>query len=102
MKIVKKIGIVSIICLICSTLNVSAAGSASISASANYVEEGNRVTFYINLKNVAAWDLTGQGYGATSGCSLGDQGVGDSGTGSNVNKTLSMSMAGNGNCSDCC
>ena len=45
MKIVKKIGIVSIICLICSTLNVSAAGSASISASANYVEEGNRVTF---------------------------------------------------------
>ena len=90
MKIVKKIGIVSIICLICSTLNVSAAGSASISASANYVEEGNRVTFYINLKNVAAWDLTGQGYGATSGCSLGDQGVGDSGTGSNVNKTLSV------------
>lgn len=90
MKIVKKIGIISIIYLALNTLNVSAAGSASISASANYVEEGNRVTFYINLKNVAAWDLTGQGYGATSGCSLGDKGVGDSGTGANINKTLSV------------
>ena len=90
MKIAKKIGIITIIYLALNTLNVSAAGSASISASANYVEEGSKVTFYINLKNVAAWDLTGQGYGATSGCSLGDQGVGDSGTGANINKTLSV------------
>lgn len=90
MKIAKKIGIITIIYVALNTLNVSAAGSASISASANYVEEGSKVTFYINLKNVAAWDLTGQGYGATSGCSLGDQGVGDSGTGANINKTLSV------------
>ena len=90
MKIAKKIGIITIIYLALNTLNVSAAGSASISASANYVEEGSKVTFYISLKNVAAWDLTGQGYGATSGCSLGDQGVGDSGTGANINKTLSV------------
>lgn len=86
-----KIGLTIIITsLALNLVSVSAAGSVSVSASANYVEEGNRVTFYINLKNVAAWDLTGTGYGATSGCSLGDQGVGDSRTGANVNKTLTV------------
>ena len=86
-----KIGITIIITSLAMNLvNVNAAGSVSVSASANYVEEGNKVTFYINLKNVAAWDLTGAGYGATSGCSLGDQGVGDSGTGANINKTLTV------------
>ena len=86
-----KIGLtIAITSLAINLVNVNAAGSVSVSASANYVEEGNRVTFYINLKNVAAWDLTGTGYGATSGCSLGDQGVGDSGTGANVNKTLTV------------
>ena len=86
-----KIGLTIIITsLALNLVSVSAAGSVSVSASANYVEEGNRVTFYINLKNVAAWDLTGTGYGATSSCSLGDQGVGDSGTGANVNKTLTV------------
>ena len=55
MKIAKKIGIITIIYLALNTLNVSAAGSASISASANYVEEGSKVTFYISLKNVAGF-----------------------------------------------
>ena len=86
-----KIGLTALIAsLTINVINVNAAGSVSVSASANYVEEGNRITFYINLKNVAAWDLTGSGYGATSGCSLGDQGVGDSGTGTNINKTLTV------------
>ena len=70
-------------------LNVHAA-SVSVTSSANYVEAGSRVTFYVNMKGVGAWSLQGNGYGATSNCSLGDNGVGDSGTGTNINKTLSV------------
>ena len=46
-----KIGLTIIITSLALNLApVNAAGSVSVSASANYVEEGNRVTFYINLK----------------------------------------------------
>ncbi len=65
-----------------------AAGSVSISASSNYVTTGSSVTFYVYVNNAAAWSLSGYGIGATSGCSLGDNGVGDSGTGNNVSKTI--------------
>ena len=48
-----KIGLTIIITsLALNLVSVSAAGSVSVSASANYVEEGNRVTFYINLKRL--------------------------------------------------
>lgn len=70
-------------------LNVHAA-SVSVTSSANYIESGSRVTFYINMQGVGAWSLQGSGYGATSNCSLGDNGTGDSGTGTNINKTLSV------------
>ena len=70
-------------------LNVHAA-SVNVTSSANYIEAGNRVTFYINMQGVEAWSLQGNGYGATSNCSLGDNGTGDSGTGTNINKTLSV------------
>lgn len=70
-------------------LNVHAA-SVNVTSSANYIEAGNRVTFYINMQGVGAWSLQGNGYGATSNCSLGDNGTGDSGTGTNINKTLSV------------
>ena len=89
MKIIKRVGIILFFSFLFSLTEASAA-SMSVSASANYIESGNRVTFYITLNNVAAWDLTGTGYGATTNCSLGDAGVDASGTGSNINKTLSV------------
>lgn len=89
MKFIKRTGILLLFVFLFWTTKVSAA-SMSVSASANYIESGSRVTFYITLNNVAAWDLTGTGYGATTNCSLGDAGVGDSGTGNNINKTLSV------------
>ena len=70
-------------------LNVHAV-SVNVTSSANYIEAGGRVTFYINMQGVGAWSLQGNGYGATSNCSLGDNGTGDSGTGTNINKTLSV------------
>lgn len=71
-----------------SITTVHAAGSVSISASSNYVTTGSKVTFYISVNNAAAWSLSGYGIGSTTGCSLGDNGVGDSGTGVNVSKTI--------------
>ena len=64
--------------------------SVSVSASSNTVTVGSGVTFYVNISSAAAWDLKGESFGSTDGCSLGDQGVGDSGSGNNVNKTLSV------------
>ncbi len=76
--------------LLVSCIKVVNAASISVSASSNYVTSGSGVTFYVNINGAAAWQLTGYSAGATSGCSLGDEGVGDSGTGNNVNKTLSV------------
>lgn len=67
---------------------VNAKGSVTISASSNYVTTGSQVTFYIKVNNAAAWSLSGYGVGSTSGCSLGDNGVGDSGTGENTSTTI--------------
>lgn len=71
-------------------LMISQANAASISvtSNSNYVTSGGRVTFYVNIRDAGAWQLSGSGTGATSGCSLGEQGVGDTGTGRNGNKTL--------------
>jgi len=88
MKNIKKIIFATFLFFLMSEVH---AASISISASSNYVTTGSRVTFYIKINNAAAWDLRGEGNGATSGCSLGDEGVGDSGTGENVTKTLSVS-----------
>ena len=76
------------IMLLCCVKVVNAA-PISVSASSNYVTSGSGVTFYVNISG-AAWQLSGYSAGATSGCSLGDDGVGDSGNGNNVNKTLSV------------
>ena len=76
--------------MLLSCIKIVNAASVSVSASSNYVTSGSSVTFYVNISG-AAWQLSGYSAGATSGCSLGDEGVGDSGTGNNVNKTLSVS-----------
>lgn len=66
----------------------NASGSASLTVSSTNITVGNNVTAYINLKNVAAWNLQITSSGATSGCS--QKFVDDSGTGKNINKTLSV------------
>lgn len=81
--------IILLIAMFGSIQQVSAA-SISVTSSASTITSDGRVTFYVNIRGAAAWQLTGKGTGATSGCSLGDQGVGDSGTGKNTNKTLSV------------
>ena len=76
--------------MLLSCIKVVNAASVSVSASSNYVTNGSSVTFYVNISG-AAWQLSGYSAGATSGCSLGDEGVGDSGNGNNTNKTISVS-----------
>ncbi len=71
-------------------MSVTQALSLSVTSSSDYVTAGSSVTFYVNINGAAAWSLQGSGTGATSGCSLGDDGVGDSGNGSNTNTTLSV------------
>ena len=77
---------------ICSVQVVSAA-SVSVTSSSNVIATGGRVTFYIKINNAASWVLEGSGIGSTTGCSLGDERVGDTGTGKNGNKTLSVTCA---------
>ena len=69
--------------------NVNAA-SVSIGLSDTTITKGSRVTIYVNINSAASWQLTGNGNGATSGCSLGDQGTGYSQNGENTNKTLTV------------
>lgn len=66
----------------------NAAGSASLTVSRTTIENGTSVTAYINLSNVAAWNVSINSSGATSGCS--QKFVGDSGTGKNINRTFSV------------
>lgn len=66
------------------------AASISVTSNVNTATSGGKVTFYVNIQGAGSWQLTGKGTGATSGCSLGDQGTGDSGSGKNINKTLSV------------
>lgn len=85
----KRIMIITIFLLIFFQKEVNAA-SVSVSASSNYITNGNNVTFYININNAASWVLEGEGSGSTTGCKLGEERVGDSGTGKNANKTLTV------------
>ena len=68
--------------------NVNAA-SVTIGRSATTITKGSRVTFYVNVNNAASWQLSGSGYGATSGCSLSDDDrTGFFQSGENGSKTL--------------
>ena len=87
----KKIGLLVLSLASLSFINKVNAASVSVSASSNYITNGNKVTFYIKIDDAASWTLNGYGIGATSGCSLGDERVGDSGTGRNGDKTLTVS-----------
>ena len=71
-------------------MSVVHAASISVTSNVSIATSGGKITFYINIKDAGAWQLTGKGTGATSNCSLGDQGTGDSGNGKNINKTLSV------------
>lgn len=68
-------------------LGVQAAGTATI-GGANQVEVGSSITVSVTLKNMAAWDVRINSSGSTSGCS--QSFVGDTGTGKNATKTLSV------------
>lgn len=86
----KKISLL-LICLFVFLVNVicvSAAGSASISVSKSTIENGNKVTASVTVKNTAAWNVTITSSGSTSGCT--QKFVGDSGTGNNTTKTFSV------------
>ena len=76
--------------LLFTGINTVKAASVSISSSANTVTKGSNVTFYIRINNAASWVLSGKGTGATSNCVLGDERVGDTGTGSNGSKKISV------------
>ena len=65
--------------------------ASSVTAGRGYsqVTKGSYVRFYVYLNDVAAWNITAIGGGSTNNnCSIRD--VGDSGTGRNTNKTLSV------------
>ena len=65
------------------------ASSVTVGRGYSQITKGSYVRFYVYLNDVAAWNITGVGAGSTNGnCSIRD--VGDSGTGRNTNKTLSV------------
>ena len=86
----KKIKLISLTLLtfIFGTLNVFAAGSASLSVNKGSIENGSSVTASVTVKNTAAWNVTITSAGSTSGCT--QKFVGDSGTGENTSKTFSV------------
>ena len=66
------------------------AASVTLGRSDTTITKGSRVTIYVNINSAASWQLTGNGNGSTSGCSLGDQGTGYSQNGENTSKTLTV------------
>lgn len=86
----KKLKLISLTLLtfIFGTLNVFAAGSASLSVNKGSIENGSSVTASVTVKNTAAWNVTITSAGSTSGCT--QKFVGDSGTGENTIKTFSV------------
>jgi hypothetical protein len=70
------------------TLNVLAAGSASLSVNKSTIENGGTVTATASVSNTAAWNIRISSSGATSGCS--EKFVGDSGTGNNTTKYFTV------------
>lgn len=86
----KKFKLISLIIFLFAfyTLNVFAAGSASLSVSKGSIENGSSVSASVSIRNAAAWNITITSAGATSGCT--QKFVGDSGTGENTSKTFSV------------
>ena len=86
----KKIKLISmtIFTFLLTIFTVNAAGTASISVSNSTIENGKSVTATVTLKNTAAWNVTINSSGATNGCT--QKFVGDSGTGNNITKYLSV------------
>lgn len=66
------------------------AASVTLGRSSTTITKGSRVTIYVNINNAASWQLTGNGTGSTSGCSLGEAGTGYSQNGENTSKTLTV------------
>lgn len=66
----KKKLIFGISCLFFFPSIVLAAPSYSVSSNASEIETGSKVTFSVTLKNVAAWNIKGNGTGAVSNCKL--------------------------------
>lgn len=87
MKKFKLISLIIFLFAFC-TLNVFAAGSASLSVSKGSIENGSSVSASVSIRNAAAWNITITSAGATSGCT--QKFVGDSGTGENTSKTFSV------------
>lgn len=67
---------------------VFAAGTASLTTNASTIENGGKVTATVTLRSVAAWNVSINSSGATSGCT--EKFVGDSGTAKNTTKTFSV------------
>lgn len=86
----KKINLflISLFVFLVNVIGVSAAGSASISVSKSKIENGNKVTASVTVKNTAAWNVTITSSGATSGCT---QKFADATSdGNNTTKTFSV------------
>lgn len=86
----KKINLflISLFVFLVNVIGVSAAGSASISVSKSKIENGNKVTATVTVKNTAAWNVTITSSGATSGCT---QKFADATSdGNNTTKTFSV------------
>lgn len=76
-----------------STINVLAAGSASLSVSKKTIENGQSVSASVTISNTAAWNITISSSGNTNGCT--QKFVGDSGTGNNTSKTFTVTCKSN-------
>lgn len=84
---------VKIICLLIisfmfSITSVYAGGSASLSVSKGTIENGSSVTATVKVSGTAAWNISINSAGSTSGCT--QKFVGDSGTGENTSKSFSV------------
>ena len=84
----RKKKIIILLAFLLLTMGHANAASVTLGRSDITITKGSRVTIYVNINNAASWQLTGNGNGATSGCSLGEQGTGYSQNGENTSKTL--------------
>lgn len=92
----KKLSILffSIFTFLIFNIQVFAAPSASISVSGSTIEEGNKVTATLTIKNVASWQVTIASSGATSGCTQTFSDV--TSDGENTTKKLSVTCKSTG------
>ncbi len=69
-------------------LQICQAGSISVTSNVSTATAGGKVTFYVNIKGAASWQISGRGSGATSNCALNEADA--SSNAGNINKTLSV------------